>query len=290
MKILVYGHKGWIGSMFIDILKEKRLNYYTTNKRCDNEIDLINDLNEIKPTHVISFIGRTHGEIDGKTYSTIDYLEEPGELKENINDNLFSPLQLALLCNERNIHYTYLGTGCIFSYRDGIISDKNGFMETDLPNFFGSQYSTVKGFTDRLMKLIPNTLNLRIRMPIVNYDNPRNFITKITKYEKICSIPNSMTVLTELLPYIIDLMDMKQTGTLNFTNPGSISHNEILEMYKEYVDPDFTWKNFTIEEQNQILKSERSNNLLDTTCLEQLFPEIKNIKESLKYILKKYNK
>ena len=85
-------------------------------------------------------------------------------------------------------------------------------------------------------------------------------------------------------------MNINHTGTLNFTNPGSISHNEILEMYKEYVDPDFTWKNFTIEEQNQILKSERSNNLLDTTCLEQLFPEIKNIKESLIYIFKNYNK
>jgi len=288
MKILVYGHKGWIGSMFIDILKEKGLNYCTTNTRCDDYDDLINDLNEIKPTHVISFIGRTHGEIDGKIYSTIDYLEEPGKLKENINDNLFSPLQLALLCNERNIHYTYLGTGCIFSYRDGIISDKNGLKENDLPNFFGSQYSTVKGFTDRLMKLIPNTLNLRIRMPIVNYDNPRNFITKITKYEKICSVPNSMTVLTELLPYIIDLMNINHTGTLNFTNPGSISHNEILEMYKEYVDPEFTWQNFTIEEQNQILKSERSNNLLDTTCLEQLFPEIKNIKESVKDVMVNY--
>jgi len=290
MKILVYGHKGWIGSMFIDILKGKGLNYCTTNTRCDNDIDLINDLNEIKPTHVISFIGRTHGLIGDKTYSTIDYLEEPGKLKENINDNLFSPLQLALLCNERKIHYTYLGTGCIFSYRDGIISDENGFIENDLPNFFGSQYSTVKGFTDRLMKFIPNTLNLRIRMPIVNYDNPRNFITKITKYDKICSVPNSMTVLTELLPYIIELMNINYTGTLNFTNPGSISHNEILEMYKEYVDPEFTWQNFTIEEQNQILKSERSNNLLDTTYLEQLFPEIKNIKDSLKYILKKYNK
>jgi len=290
MKLLVYGHKGWIGSMFINILNEQNIEYYTTNTRCDNYADLINDLNNTKPTHVISFIGRTHGEIDGKTYSTIDYLEEPGKLKENINDNLFSPLQLALLCNERNIHYTYLGTGCIFSYRDGIISDENGFKESDLPNFFGSQYSTVKGFTDKLINLIPNTLNLRIRMPIVNYDNPRNFITKITKYSKICSIPNSMSVLTELLPYIINLIKINHTGTLNFTNPGSISHNEILEMYKEYVDPKFTWKNFTMEEQNKILKSERSNNLLDTTCLEQLFPNIKNIKDSLKFIFIKYNK
>ena len=45
MKILVYGHKGWIGSMFIDILKDKGLNYYVTNTRCDNYDNLINDLN-----------------------------------------------------------------------------------------------------------------------------------------------------------------------------------------------------------------------------------------------------
>jgi hypothetical protein len=38
-------------------------------------------------------------------------------------------------------------------------------------------------------------------------------------------------------------------------------------MYKEIVDPNFTWDNFTIEEQNEILASKRSNNCLDTTKL-----------------------
>ena len=55
------------------------------------------------------------------------------------------------------------------------------------------------------------------------------------------------------------------------TNPGVISHYEILELYKEYVDEDFVWKNFTIEEQNKILASKRSNNYLDTKELEKLY-------------------
>ena len=38
--------------------------------------------------------------------------------------------------------------------------------------------------------------------------------------------------------------------------------NEILTMYKEIVDPNFTWENFDIEEQNKILDSKRSNNYL----------------------------
>ena len=44
----------------------------------------------------------------------------------------------------------------------------------------------VKGVTDKLMSLLNSEtcLNLRIRMPITNIDNPRNFITKITTYEK----------------------------------------------------------------------------------------------------------
>ena len=38
-----------------------------------------------------------------------------------------------------------------------------------------------------------------------------------------------------------------------------------LEMYKEIVDPKFTWQNFSKEEQNKLLTSDRSNNYLDTS-------------------------
>jgi len=99
-----------------------------------------------------------------------------------------------------------------------------------------------------------------------------------------------MTVLPDFFPIILDLMKNKTIGTLNLTNPGLISHNEILEMYREIVDPDFKWKNFSIEEQDKILLSERSNNYLCTTKLEKMYPDIKNIKESVKDILINYNK
>ena len=131
-------------------------------------------------------------------------------------------------------------------------------------------------------------LNVRIRMPITGEQNGRNFITKITTYEQICSVPNSMTVLPELLPYVLEMMKMKKTGTINLTNPGLISHNEILDMFKEIVDPNFTYKNFSIEEQRKILAADRSNNFLETTKLEHFFPQIKNIKESVRDMLIKY--
>ena len=289
MKILVYGHKGWIGGQFISLLENAQYNYILGAERVDNTPLLIQEIYTVKPTHIVSFIGRTHGTIDDIEYTTIDYLEQPGKLVENIKDNLFSPISLAILCKERNIHYTYLGTGCIFNY----IDDKRdkGFVESDIPNFFGSGYSVVKGFTDRLMHQFKDTvLNLRIRMPIVDKDCPRNFITKIANYEKICSVPNSMSVLPELLPIALKMMEKCIVGTINLTNPGVISHNEILEMYKEYVDKSFSWNNFSIEEQRKVIACDRSNNLLDTTKLENFAPEVRHIKDAVRELLKNYGK
>ena len=290
MILLIYGHKGWIGQQIIQYLNliytQYQFKYICGEARVDNIEELENEIRHIYPTQVISLIGRTHG--DG--IQTIDYLEE--HLYENVRDNLFAPTVLSLLSKKYNYHLTYLGTGCIFEY-DNLNNILNGsrdykkFKENDKPNFWGSSYSVVKGFTDQLMYLT-NSLNIRIRMPITSKANQRNFITKITSYEKICSIPNSMTVLDELIPIIIDLMFKKHVGTINMVNPGVISHNEILEMYKEIVDPNFTWQNFTIEEQDKILKSKRSNNHLDTTLLEELYPTVKNIHESVRECLENF--
>ena len=292
MNILVYGSNGWIGKQFLEILKKNKINYYSGKSRVDNENTLLDEINEINPTHIVSFIGRTHGKIDKIVYKTIDYLEQPGKLFENVRDNLYGPLLISDICKKKNIHFTYLGTGCIFKYyKENFGKEVNGFTEESLPNFFGSSYSIVKGFTDRLMKNYKdNVLNLRIRMPITGNQNTRNFITKITTYEKICSIPNSMSVLPELLPLVLIMMKKKVTGTINLTNPGLISHNEILQMFKEIVDPSFEWKNFSQDEQRKILAADRSNNYLNTEKLQSMFPNVKNIKDSIRDILQEYKK
>ena len=294
---LIFGGNGWIGSKVVKLLeflnRSDGLNVTVIKSACRAD-DLIRVQQEIDSignvTHIMSFIGRTHGTYNNEVIGTIDYLEKPGKLVDNMKDNLFSPIGLAELSKKNKIHFTYLGTGCIFEYDDQHLfgDESTGFVEADLPNFVGSSYSIVKGYTDRLMHELYNdsALNARIRMPITDEsDSLRNFITKITSYKKVCSIPNSMTVLDELLPVLIEMALSRKVGTLNLTNPGIISHNEMLTMYRDIVDPDFTWDNFSVEEQNLILASKRSNNCLDTTKLVSLCPNVLPIKESVRNTL-----
>lgn len=278
MKWLIYGANGWIGNQVCQLLLNETV--IRSIVRADNEKDVEHELVTIKPDRVMSFIGRTFG----PGYTTIDYLEQKGKLIENVNDNLYAPLVLAFLCKKYNIHFTYLGTGCIFSGYDG-------YHEDDKPNFFGSSYSTVKGKTDQLMHFFDDSvLNARIRMPLSASHHPRNFITKIMTYEKVCSIPNSMTSLPELLPILIDMAKNNVTGTINLTNPGLITHNEILDMVKEIIDPEFTWQNFTLDEQDKILLAGRSNNLLDTSKLEEMYPNVNPIKVAVRKIIEEMKK
>jgi len=249
---LIYGHQGWIGGYFCSHPPEG-VTLLFPSSRADDPEGVQADLDRLKPDRVLSFIGRT----GGPGNNTIDYLED--KLKVNLQDNLYSPLILMKLCCDRGIHLTYLGTGCIFSYN---VPEDPEFTEESAPNFFGSSYSIVKGFTDQLTKLFPNVLNVRIRMPLMEMDCPKNFISKIIRYPKILNTLNSMTDLTTAIPALIEEVKKGRTGTLNLVNPGPIDHVTILELYKKYVDPNHTYTLINEEEHDRMLKSKRSKNLL----------------------------
>lgn len=278
--ILLFGGRGWIGSQLYDLFKEDTEIIIPPKEiRVDNIQELRHYLDTFdRIDHVICTIGRTFGE----GINTIDYLEQKGKLKENIRDNLYAPLVLAIECHSRNIHLTYLGTGCIFNEEH---PDKSrGFREADDGNFFGSSYSTVKNYTDRLMKLYPNVLNVRFRMPITADLHPRSFITKIINYKEICSVPNTVSVLPTLLPILKGCILKKRTGTLHLVNPEPISHNEILTMYRDILNPKHTWTNRSIEAQNQQLLSQRSNCHLSAEELLKDSPTLPTAKEAIHQI------
>lgn len=281
MRWLLYGSQGWIGGQVKDLLINKGHLVIDAHSRADNFEMTFEEIKTVMPDRVIATIGRTSGPACGN----IDYLEHPSKLSENLRDNLQGPLTLASICEDLDIHMTYLGTGCIYSFdADHPMGSDRGFTEEDPPNFFGSQYSVVKGKTDQLIRRYKTTLNARIRMPISDHHHPRNFVTKITRYSKVISIPNSMTVLPQLLPIMLDMAEHSLVGTVNLVNPGVISHAEILDLYKQYVDPEFTYHVMSLEELSNYAVGGRSNNYLDTHKLEALYPDVLPIKDAIKQI------
>ncbi|KAL2902299.1 Bifunctional dTDP-4-dehydrorhamnose 3 5-epimerase/dTDP-4-dehydrorhamnose reductase [Bienertia sinuspersici] len=278
LKFLIYGRTGWIGGLLGKLCESQGISYTYGSARLENRVSLESDISANQPTHVFNAAGVT-----GRP--NVDWCES--HKVETIRTNVVGTLTLADVCLQNNLVLINYATGCIFEYDDKHPIDSGiGFKEEDTPNFVGSFYSKTKAMVEELLKNYENVCTLRVRMPISSdLSNPRNFITKISRYEKVVNIPNSMTILDELLPISIEMAKRNLTGIYNFTNPGVVSHNEILEMYREYIDPGFTWKNFTLEEQAKVIVAPRSNNELETTKLKGEFPELLPIKESLiKYV------
>lgn len=162
------------------------------------------------------------------------------------------------------------------------------YSEDDKPNFLGSTYAISKMVAENIMKEFDNVLILRLRMPVSSDPrlNPRCFVSKILRYSHILDVPNSMSVLEELLPVAVDMAKKRVKGVFNFTNPGTISHVEILTLYRDLVDSKIEWQRFTPEEDRK-LNLRRSNCHLDTSKLTALYPDIRPIKTAFFEIFNK---
>jgi|TARA_B100000795_G_scaffold75479_1_gene53646 3,5-epimerase/4-reductase len=260
---LVFGGKtGWVGQKLINLLQSQNITVVAADSRLENAQDVAAELDRIKPTNVLNAAGLT-----GRP--NVDWCES--HKMETTRVNVIGTLCLIDLCHQRNIHITNFATGCIYHYDalDHLEGNGIGFTEADPPNFDGSFYSKTKAVVEDMILATgyTNVLQLRLRMPISDDLHHRSLVTKITKYEKVVNIPNSMTVLHDMLPVAIAMGQANVVGVHNFTNPGAISHNEILTMYRDVVKKDFTWKNFTLEEHDKVVVAKRSNNELDSSKL-----------------------
>lgn len=279
MKFLIYGGRGWIGQQVIKELQKQNHEVVIGEARLEQRELILKEIQEHKPDRIINTAGKTG-------VPNVDWCESNKE--ETIRSNVLGLINLIDCAYINNIHILNWGTGCIFEYDDSHqLNSGIGFKEEDKPNFDKSFYSKTKGLVEQIIKFYPNMLNLRLRMPIGDDLHPRNFITKIKNYERVVNIPNSMSVLYDLIPISIDMSVTKKTGIINFTNPGTISHNEILDLYKQYIDPNYEYVNFTLEEQSKILKAGRSNNELDSTKLLEWYSHIPHIQDSIKEVFKR---
>jgi len=257
-RFLIWGGNGWVAGHLKELLEKQGKEVFSTTVRMEDREAVIRTLKEIQPTHVLNAAGCT-----GRP--NVDWCEDNKEA--TMRSNVTGTLNLTDCCFLLGIHCTVFATGCIYQYDEEHPIGGKGYIEEDPANFDGSFYSYTKAKVEDMMKFYPNVLILRLRMPVSDDLHPRNFVTKIAKYDRVVDIPNSNTILTDLLPASILLAEHSEFGIYNFTNPGAISHNEVLTLFKKHVRPSFEWKNFTIEEQSKVIKAGRSNCKLDVTKL-----------------------
>ena len=309
--LLIYGGRGFIGRQLIAFLqgegyqelnaddgdrRSTAVGYFVVSTVAVNSRETVYaEMKKLKPSHVIVSIGRTGGKKPNQPQS-VDYLQSADSsiLDSNMLDNFYAPYIIALTCQNLGIHCTYMGTSTMFAYdatHKAVDPKWSGFTESDEPNFSDNHYSVVKRYTDTMLRDLhaasgaaSTVLNLRLALPITKDRTPRSLLMKLAGFKTLNGplLPNSITVLPTLFPALLSMLSHHVTGTVNFTNPGAMTHAEILEMYKATVKPDQTW---TVVDVQQVAGAvPKPNSRLDTSRLQSLYPGVPTLQQALKEV------
>jgi len=274
MTYLIFGRNGWLAKKFNDYLEDSEIsNVDITDLGAIRE-----ELEKKKPEIVINAAGVT-----GRP--NIDWCEE--HKLETVTGNVTGPLNILQACSERDIHWVHFGSGCIFQ---GNSPDRKGWKENDeaVPPSF---YSWTKYWADSILKNFP-VLIIRLRLPIDVEPNPRNLIDKLIRYPQVIDTKNSVTVIPDFLEAAKQLIERKRLGIYHVVNPGAISPSQIMKFYQEIVHPGHQFKVISDKElySQKLVKTIRSNCILNTDKLKKEGIILKPIKERIKEVIKEYKK
>lgn len=267
MKILVFGN-GWLGNRFASHFNAPLPSVDIGSIGAVQEA-----LSEHNPDVVINAAGKV-----GRP--NIDWCESHKE--EVIYSNIAGPAVLAKACNKLQVKLVHLSSGCLWDQRLGATEET----VPEPPSFYS--YSKAAA-DDILMRLDVQPLILRLRMPLCDERNSRNLITKVAGYKKIIDLPNSMTHVDDLIITTQSLLEKEASGIFNVVNPGVTSLPQIMDLYKEYVDPGHSYSTISKQELLKITAAGRSDCTLDTNKLNSLGIFLPPIEERLIQCMKGYS-
>ncbi len=272
--ILIFG-KGYVAGHIERAYSARGHRVVVSDLRVQDYSDLFEEIARVAPTVVVNALGKT-----GKP--NVDWCED--HKMETLQSNVVAPLLIAQACEALKVYMVHIGSGCVY---EGYGEHGQGFEEVDEPNFAGSFYSKTKAWSETMLAEFP-VLQLRLRMPLDEMPGERNFITKITRYPKVISVPNSISVMADFLKAFEVLVERRVTGIFNATNPGTITHQEILDLYCELVDPTYRYALFSVEEMEKLTKARRSNCGLSSAKLEAHGVFLRPVHQAVRETLEAY--
>lgn len=192
-------------------------------------------------------------------------------------------------CILNDIPLGHVSSGCIY---EGRRSDGKPFTEEDEPNFSfdynnSSFYSGTKVIAENIVKKHEKHYIWRLRIPFEEYDNSRNYISKILKYEKLLDAENTVSNKQEFVSACIQTIQKEVPyGTYNVTNGGYITTKSVVEKLKSTIAKD---KTFTFVEEDEfyknIVKTPRSNCVMSNEKLLSTGIKMRTADEALDYCI-----
>lgn len=285
--IILFGSNGYIGSEFKKQLTELKLPvFYWPNAHKTTFQDLEKWYDESGYPlvgAVINAAGYT-----GKPNVDVCELNKA----DTIGGNIILPQILTDWCALNDIPLGHVSSGCIYQGRreDGL-----AFTEKDEPNFTfdknnGSFYSGTKAVSEKIVSTWNKSYIWRLRIPFEEYNNPRNYITKMINYSKLLRAENSISHKQEFVAACIQTILKKVPyGIYNVTNTGYITTDKLVEKLKNTIAKD---KKFELIDEKELyenfVNARRSNCIMDNSKLLATGIHMRSVDEAIDYCLENW--
>ena len=304
--ILLLGGSGYIGQAFVTELRQRNCPFYSLAR---SELDytklplLLGYLRDQQPTLVINAAGFT-----GRP--NVDACEDARA--ETLQGNTLFPQVVGFACETSGVALAHISSGCIymgakFAGDDGISIQTDlttpemvqvrqehperllGFNEKDQPNFTWrhppcSFYSASKALAEEALVGLSRCYLWRLRIPFDEYDDGRNYLSKLQRYPKVYDNVNSISHRGDFARACLDLWERKAPyGIYNVANPGFITARMVVKMIKEILnlDREFEFWQSDAEFYRQAARALRSNCLLDSSKLLSTGVRLRPVTEAL---------
>jgi dTDP-4-dehydrorhamnose reductase len=264
--IYLLGGSGYVGQSYQALLKRKGIPFRNLRR---SDADYTNPgvlraaLKRDRPAFLINAAGYT-----GKP--NVDACEL--HKAECLFGNAVLPGIIAEACAEAGVPWGHVSSGCVYN---GARPDGRGFTEDDAPNFsfrtnHCSFYSGCKALGEEVLAGASQAYIWRLRIPFDQYENPRNYLTKLMRYARLLAASNSLSELQEFVAATFACWEQHVPfGTYNVTNPGAITTHEVVDLIRrsKVCAKEFSFFKDEDEFMQTAAKTPRSNCVLDSTKL-----------------------
>jgi dTDP-4-dehydrorhamnose reductase len=287
--ILILGGFGYVGQAYQIRLTQLGVEYKVISR---SEFDYLNPsiLKAVLATHKVEFLINAAG-FTGKP--NVDACEAQKSLC--LQGNAVLPGIIGEVCADAGVPWGHISSGCIYT---GSKPGGAGFTELDSPNFTFRQnncsfYSGSKALGEEAISHLPNVYIWRLRIPFNYQDGPRNYLSKVMRYDRLLNARNSLSELDEFVNASLLCWQKRiPFGIYNVTNPGSVTTVDVVNHIKKsgVINKSFSFFESEPEFMKLAAKTPRSNCVLSSDKLASMGIAMTEVNEAIIRDLKLWNR